>query len=127
MLKAPWKQLAKPNAGKEYLAILTYLPVKYYRTVPSVAKYSQLVAAQLAEAPGVITYSMASKPWAKQFWTLSVWEDEAALMAFVFSGAHRDTMPRFHKDMGATKFIRWNVLGADVPVSWEVALEKADS
>ena len=127
MLVAPWKQLAKPDASKEYLVIVTYLPVKHYRTVPSVAKYSQQVDAQLAEAPGLIGYSMASKPWSKQFWTVSVWEDKAALMAFAFSGAHKDTMHSLYKDMGATKFARWKVLGTDVPVTWEVALEKADS
>ncbi|MEE9598440.1 MAG: DUF3291 domain-containing protein [Acidiferrobacterales bacterium] len=127
MLVAPWKQLAKPDASKEYLAIVTYLPVKHYRTVPSVAKYSQQVDAQLAGTPGLVGYSMASKPWSKQFWTISVWEDEAALMAFVFGGAHKDTMARLHTNMGATKFARWKVLGADVPLTWEVALEKADS
>ncbi|TDJ69370.1 MAG: DUF3291 domain-containing protein [Proteobacteria bacterium] len=127
MLIAPWKQLAKPDASKEYLAIVTYLPVKHYRTVPSVAKYSQQVDAQLAGTPGLVRYSMGSKPWTKQFWTMSVWEDEAALMAFVFGGAHKDTVARLHTDMGATKFARWKVLGTDVPLTWEVALEKADS
>jgi len=127
MLIAPWKELAKPDASKEYLAIVTYLPVKHYRTVPSVAKHSYKVEKQLIETQGLIGYSMGSKPWTKQFWTLSVWEDEAALVAFTLSGAHKDTMPRLHKDMGATKFIRWKLLGTDVPVTWEVALEKVDS
>ena len=127
MLRAPWKQLAKPDASKEYLAIVTYLPVKHYRTVPSVAKYSYKVEKQLIETQGLIGYSMGSKPWTKQFWTISVWEDETALVAFAFSGAHKDTMPSLHRDMGTTKFVRWKVLGTNVPVSWEVALEKADS
>ncbi len=127
MLIAPWKELAKPDASKEYLAIVTYLPVKHYRTVPSVAKHSYKVEKQLIETQGLIGYSMGSKPWSKQFWTVSVWEDEAALMAFAFSGAHKDTMSRLYTDMGATKFARWKVLGADVPLAWEIALEKADS
>ena len=127
MLIAPWKELAKPDASKEYLAIVTYLPVKHYRTVPSVAKYSYKVEKQLIETQGLIGYSMGSKPWSKQFWTVSVWEDEAALMAFAFSGAHKDIMARLYTDMGATKFARWKVLGTDVPLTWEVALEKADS
>jgi len=127
MLIAPWKELAKPDASKEYLAIVTYLPVKHYRTVPSVAKHSYKVEKQLIETQGLIGYSMGSKPWSKQFWTVSVWEDEAALMAFAFGGAHKDTMSRLHNDMGATKFARWKVLGADVPLTWEVALEKAAS
>ncbi len=127
MLIAPWKQVAKPDASKEYLAIVTHLPVKHYRAIPLVAKYSYKVENQLKETSGLIGYSMASKPWIKQFWTVSVWEDEAALMAFAFSGVHKDTMPRLHDDMGATKFGRWKVLGTDVPVTWEVALEKADS
>ncbi len=127
MLIAPWKELAKPDASKEYLAIVTYLPVKHYRTVPSVAKHSYKVEKQLIETQGLIGYSMGSKPWTKQFWTVSVWEDEAALMAFAFSGAHKDIMARLYTDMGATKFARWKVLGTDVPLTWEVALEKADS
>lgn len=127
MLTAPWKQLAKPDASREYLAIVTYLPVKHYRAIPLVAEYSYKVERQLLETLGLIGYSMASKPWAKQFWTLSVWEDEVALMAFVSSGVHKDTMSRFHSDMGATKFVRWKVLGTDVPVTWDVALEKTSS
>ena len=127
MLIAPWKELAKPDASKEYLAIVTYLPVKHYRTVPSVAKHSYKVEKQLIETQGLIGYSMGSKLWTKQFWTVSVWEDEAALMAFALSGAHKDIMARLYTDMGATKFARWKVLGADVPLTWEVALEKADS
>ena len=67
---------------------------------------------------------MASKPWSKQFWTISVWEDEAALMAFTAGGAHKDTMSGLRKDMAATKFVRWKVLEVDVPVTWEVALGK---
>ncbi len=127
MLIAPWTELAKPDASKEYLAIVTYLPVKHYRTVPSVAKHSYKVEKQLIETQGLIGYSMGSKPWSKQFWTVSVWEDEAALMAFAFSGAHKDIMARLYTDMGATKFARWKVLGTDVPLTWEVALEKVDS
>jgi hypothetical protein len=127
MLIAPWKQSAEPDAGKEYLAIVTYLPVKHYRTVPSVAKYSQKVSAQLAQAPGLIGYSMASKPWSKQFWTVSVWENEAVLMAFAFSGVHEGIMASLHNDMGVTKFVRWKVLGSDVPINWEVALKKVAS
>jgi len=58
---------------------------------------------------------------------MSVWEDEAALMDFVSSGFHKDAMPRFHSDMGATKFVRWKILGTDVPVTWDVALERTKS
>ncbi|MFQ5546637.1 MAG: DUF3291 domain-containing protein, partial [Acidiferrobacterales bacterium] len=118
MVIAPWKQLAKPDASKEYLAIVTHLPVKHYRAVPLVAKYSYKVEKQLTETPGLIGYSMASKPWAKQFWTMSVWEDEAALMAFVLSGVHKHAMRRFHNEMGTTRFVRWKVLGTDIPIKW---------
>jgi hypothetical protein len=34
MLPMPWKTLAAPHGDKEYVALLSFLPLKHYRTVP---------------------------------------------------------------------------------------------
>jgi len=73
----------------------------------------------------VIGYSLNSRLFTGQFWTLSVWEDEAALQAFVHAAPHVETMRAMIPHMGPTRFVRWTVRGADLPVRWDDALRRS--
>jgi len=61
------------------------------------------------------------------FWTLSVWESEAALEAFVARDPHADIMSAMQPRMGRTRFLRWHIRGAEVPPRWRDALERRAS
>ena len=55
---------------------------------------------------------MQGKQWARRYYTLSVWEDEAALQAFVAQNPHNDMMSAMAPDMEPTRFVRWHVRGS---------------
>ena len=76
-----WKSLGTAQPDQEYLALLTYLPLKKYRTIPRFLGYAKRVEAQLAETKGIVGYCLRAKFMQRSFWTLSVWESEEALQA----------------------------------------------
>jgi hypothetical protein len=55
---------------------------------------------------------------------LSVWEDEGALMEFVRSGVHEETMTGLRGHLGETEFVKWNIPGSAVPPTWEESLKR---
>lgn len=122
MVDLAWQSVHPPTRGREYLVLLTYLPLKGYRKMITFARYVRGVRKQLAETPGLIGYSLRAKVLRHRFWTLSVWEDDAALMAFVRKEPHRTTMGALQPHMDATAFIRWNIAGSDLPPSWDEAM-----
>jgi quinol monooxygenase YgiN len=89
-----------------------------------VPHYTIRISRQLQRSPGLMGYSLHTKPFAGRFWTLSVWENEAALQAFVQAAPHQETMRALIAHMGPTRFVRWTVLGAQLPVHWDEALRR---
>jgi hypothetical protein len=86
--------------------------------------YSTRVRRQLSTSPGLIGYSLRAQIVAKRFWTLSVWEDAAALQAFVSGPPHVAIMKALAPYMGVTRFVRWNVKGSELPLTWDDALRR---
>ena len=119
-----WKSLGTAQPDQEYLALLTYLPLKKYRTIPRFLGYAKRVEAQLAETKGIIGYSLRAKFMQRSFWTLSVWESEEALQAFIHVGFHAGVMSVLMLDMAGPNFVRWKIKGSACPPSWEEALKR---
>jgi len=120
----PWKALASVDANREYLALLSYLPLKQYRKIPAFMRFAMGIQKQLAGTPGVIGYSLRAQIFSKQFWTLSVWEDSAALINFVRKVPHSESMKAMAPFMGQTKFKQWTVPGSGVPLKWAEAIRR---
>jgi len=57
----PWKSVAPPVPDKEYIAILTYLPVTSFWMLPQFFYYTGRIRSQLKSAPGLIGYSGCSR------------------------------------------------------------------
>jgi heme-degrading monooxygenase HmoA len=76
---------------------------------------------------GLVGYSLRARLAAKRFWTLSVWEDETALRAFVAAPPHAAVMKALAPHMGASRFTHWTVKGYDLPLKWDGALKRGDS
>jgi hypothetical protein len=121
----PWKALVSADRNGEYVALLTYLPLRKYRTIPSFFWHTFQIQRQLNETPGAIGYSLRAKPLSRTFWTLSVWENERALMNFVAKVPHVDVMKALAPHMGATRFTRWKVPGSAMPLNWDDAIRQA--
>jgi heme-degrading monooxygenase HmoA len=124
MPASPWKSLQPADPRREYLVLLSFLPLKRLWRIPWFGLQANRITKQLERSAGVIGYSVNSRLFTRRFWTLSAWEDEAALQAFVHAAPHVATMRAMIPHMGPTRFVRWTVLGAHLPVRWDDALRR---
>jgi quinol monooxygenase YgiN len=124
MPASPWRTFGSPEPEREYLALLSYLPLKSYWRIPHFLLYTAQVVRQLASAEGMLGYSVLARPLSKQFWTLSAWKNEAALRSFIQCPPHVRIMTALTPHMGETKFVRWMVKGSELPLPWDDALRR---
>src|SRR5712692_5113202 len=61
MPATPWRTFGSPDPNGDFVALLTYLPLKSYWRVPSFF-YTAQVARQLASAQGLLGYSVLARP-----------------------------------------------------------------
>ena len=121
MLPKPWKALQQPESGKEYVAMLSFLPLKRYTTIPRFLLLSFETERQLQQAKGVVGYSLQAELLRRRFWTLSAWEDAQSLREFVQAIPHGEIMEALSSEMGETKFAQWTVSPKDIPLRWDDA------
>ncbi|HYK69843.1 MAG TPA: hypothetical protein VEV45_17995 [Streptosporangiaceae bacterium] len=120
----PWTTRAEMQPGTEYLVMASHLPL---RRITGTARFFQAVSAirkQLAGADGLVGYTLRAKPLARDYWTLSVWQDETTLRAFMRTPPHAGLMSSLRPLMGPTKFITWNIRAADGRPSLADALRR---
>ena len=122
MPASPWKSIRKAEPERDYLALLSFLPVKRFWRIPWFLVGTVGIMKQLSAAEGLVGYSLLARMTAKKFWTLSVWEDDAALGAFIRHPPHVRLMTSLAPFMGETKFVRWAVKGSTLPLAWDGAL-----
>jgi hypothetical protein len=118
MPRAPWKAHAPAEPGRDYFALISYLPLTRFRVLPRFIRFTREVQRQLRSARGLIGYSLDAQPLHKTFWTLSVWEDRQSMMAFVREVPHSRVMQALAPHMGRTQFASWTVREMDLPLDW---------
>jgi hypothetical protein len=87
---------------------------------------SRAVTAQLAQTEGVVGFSLLARPIRKEYATISLWVDDAALEAFARSQAHGRLSVELAAEMAETRFVRWTVEGRSNPPSWTETLTRLD-
>ena len=126
MAEFPWQSHSRAASERDYVALLSYLPLNSGWSIPRLLLYNTRVRRQLRTSAGLVGYSLRARLVASQFWTLSAWEDETALRAFVAALPHAAVMKALAPHMGATRFTRWTVKGSDLPLQWDDALKRGD-
>ena len=126
MITRPWKSYMQVDPRREYLALITYLPRKSFWSIRSFVRQSGMIQEQLEDTRGLVGYSMRAQLLGKKAWTLSVWEDEAALQEFVRKSPHADTMRKPIIQLGKSRFVRYELAGSNVPPSWDEALAQLE-
>lgn len=121
MPKVPWIGISSPAPGREYLALISYLPLRHFRAIPSFFRFTFQTQAQLKMATGLVGYSLDAKPFSRKFWTLSVWEDQQSLNNFVRQIPHSQIMQALAPHMGKTQFSQWRVTSEQIPLDWALA------
>jgi hypothetical protein len=118
MPTTPWTVIRQPEPGREYLALLSYLPLLHYRHIPKFVHFTLETQRQLGTAAGLIGYSLDAQLFRKRFWTLSVWDDRDRLMNFVRAAPHSRIMRDLAPHMDKTRFAQWKVAASELPLSW---------
>jgi hypothetical protein len=121
----PWTSFAERDPKRQYVVLLTYLPLRRLTSTPAFFGHVQRIRGQLKRAPGLVGYSLRARPLAREYWTLSVWESERALLAFVKMQPHGGSMVSLRERMGETRFLRWPVAGTEPLPDWEHAMRRA--
>jgi heme-degrading monooxygenase HmoA len=109
----PWTARAEMQSGAEYLVMASHLPLKSRTSTVRFFRAVSAIRKQLAGADGLVGYTLRAKPLGRHYWTLSVWQDEKALTAFMRTAPHSGVMSSLRPVMGQTKFITWTIPAAD--------------
>ena len=123
----PWVAVADRDPTKDYVVLLTYLPLKRLTSTPAFLRDVQRIRGQLSRASGLIGYSMRARPLRREYWTLSVWDGERALLDFVRHRPHSDVMSALRNRMGPTDFLRWRIGGSAPLPTWDDAMTRRTS
>ena len=109
--------------GTSYLVMASHLPlqritgtVRFFRAVQAIRK-------QLATADGLMGYTLRAHPLARDYWTLSVWKNDAALRTFMRTAPHVQLMTSLKPIMGPTRFVTWTISAGDGRPAMAEALE----
>ena len=121
MPATPWTRISSPAPGRQYLALISYLPLRRLRGLPDLLRFLFQIRRQLKTASGLIGYSLDAKPFSLMFWTLSAWEDQQSLNNFVRQVPHSQAMQAMAPYMGKTKFVQWAVAQTEIPLDWHSA------
>jgi len=121
----PWTSFAERAPERECVALLSYLPLRRLSSTLPFLWDVMRVRRQLARSSGLVGYSLRASPLRREYWTLSVWESERALLAFVKTPPHSGLMRSLRGRMGATSFVRWRLSGADPLPTWDDAMRRA--
>ena len=120
----PWRQLGLAAPNGDYVALVSFLPLKSFSRLFPFVVYTVQVIQQSAKADGLAGYSLLAHPLSKRSWTLSAWKSEEALRAFVATAPHLRIMQWLKPHMAGTKFVRWQVKGSQLPLQWDEALRR---
>jgi hypothetical protein len=123
----PWVTFRRPDPDREYLVLLSELPLKRFRDLGVFLLYTWRIQGQLRRTPGLLGYSLLARILQRQFWTLSVWEGDAALQQFVVERPHGQVMRALREKMDQTRFVRWSMRGSEFPPRWPEALARRDA
>lgn len=93
------------------------LELHRYRDVPAFLLAALRLRAAFRRAPGAVRLSLRAVPSRRTFWTLSQWETEHTLRAYVHHPRHIKVMRAYSTRLRRSQFTTWSV-PATQPPSW---------
>jgi len=81
------------------------------------------IAEQLMMTEGLVGFALAQEPNCGFSRTMGVWESEAAMYAFVASGAHAQAMAKTTEVSITGRTTMWTAAADEMPLTWEMAIE----
>ena len=95
---------------RQVTAVATSLKLRNWLQLRRFFRVNREVERQLKGTPGLISYRLKADFLRLRFSTLSFWENDEAIDAFVATGSHREAMAIFDEIAvrEASGFVRWN-------------------
>ncbi len=90
--------------------------------LPAFAVHASRAISQLRQADGWIDGAV-KRDTDHALWTMTVWTDEAAMVAYLSSGAHGVAMPSLGDLAVEASVVRWTADGPELP-DWSEAVER---
>jgi Domain of unknown function (DUF3291) len=101
------------------LAAATRLRLRSWRFLLPFMIHASRSQKQAVASPGCVGVSVRkTRGWA--FWTLTVWEDEKQLRAYIGGSPHREAIPKLHPWCDEAVTVHWRLESQHMP-SWEEA------
>jgi hypothetical protein len=98
---------------------LTRLRIRSFRFVPQFAVHTFRSLQQIRKAPGFHQGALlADRSWT--FWTLTAWDSEESMRAFMISGSHKKAMPHLLHWCDEASVAHWTQEETALP-SWTEA------
>lgn len=126
-MRSPWSSIAQLEPDRTYVAVASTLKSRHLRSTPAMFRGARATAEQLQAAPGCIGFASAARPFRKNYRTISLWESEEALRAFVHAGAHGDLVRNTREEVESFRSVHWTVTGADGRPSWRDGARRLDA
>ena len=126
MPKLPWTNVEAAAPDSEVVVMASRLPLRSYRHIPGFLAATLRIRRQLARSPGLVGYALDAKLLRKEFWTLSVWADRAALGRFDRADPHKGSVEGIRPHMEPSTFVFWTTTAADVPIGWDEAVRRVE-
>ncbi|MEV0197185.1 DUF3291 domain-containing protein [Nonomuraea sp. NPDC050691] len=123
MPTVPWTRVGVP-AHPETLIMASRLEVRSLRQVPGFLVASLRLLRQARQAPGALGVSLKAELLKRTFWTVSAWNDKAAVYAYSAAEPHKSTMRRQRAVMKESTFVFWTLPADQLPVAWDQVRER---
>lgn len=104
------------------IVAVTRMRVRSVRFVPLFFIHARRAIAQIRKADGHLAGAVQSDG-SLAYWTISIWRDEAAMQAYVASGAHRSAMKHLAEWCCEAGMVRWAQDDAVLP-DWSEAARR---
>jgi hypothetical protein len=93
----PWR--ASSWGDGPGVVYVTHLHLRRLRDVPAFFRTTLAIRSQTRRSPGARSLMLRAQPLARRFTTVSWWDDQAAVRAFVRADPHRSAMRRWGPEM----------------------------
>ena len=124
----PWTGPKPPPSHDGPVTVMaSRLELRRLRDVPSFLIDALRIRRQMLGSPGALGVSLIARPARRTFWTLSAWQDQAALRATVGRQPHRQIVTRSRPRMAGSAFVTWSVPATALPIAWDDALRRLEN
>lgn len=117
-MKAPWKTNDAIDPDRTYVSVATTLMSRRLRATPQMFRGARATARQMAATPGCVGFASQARPLKKNYRSISLWESEEALAAFVHDGSHGDLVRSMADEVESFRSVHWVVRGSEGRPTW---------